>query len=151
LAANWQAEYEAIAELVAAAAIPYIDETGGKVGKRTCYTWIFSTLLTVLFKCGVGRGKEVLTDVSGERFPSTGTAAPETPRPNRWMKAHPEHRRTEREEESREAQAGRRRTCAARRAVTTAPQTAVGPCRAAPLGVDCFQGHGYVTAVEKRL
>jgi hypothetical protein len=36
LAADWQGEYDAIAELVAAAAILYIDETGWKVGKRSC-------------------------------------------------------------------------------------------------------------------
>ena len=72
LAADWQAEYDAIAELVAAAAILYIDETGWKVGKKSCYTWIFSTLSTVFFKCGVGRGKEVLTDVLGEEFDGIG-------------------------------------------------------------------------------
>lgn len=71
-AADWEAEYEAIAELVAAAAILYIDETGWKVGRRSCYTWIFSTLSTVLFKCGVGRGKEVLTEVLGEQFAGIG-------------------------------------------------------------------------------
>jgi len=72
LAADWQIEYDAIAELVAAAAILYIDETGWKVGKRSCYTWIFSTLSTVLFKCGVGRGKAVLADVLGEQFDGIG-------------------------------------------------------------------------------
>lgn len=72
LAADWQVEYDAIAELVATAAVLYIDETGWKVGKRSCYTWIFSTLSTVLFKCGVGRGKMVLTDVLGERFEGVG-------------------------------------------------------------------------------
>lgn len=72
LAADWQAEYEAIAELVAAAAILYIDETGWKVGKRSCYTWIFSTFSTVFYKCGVGRGKAVLTEVLGERFAGIG-------------------------------------------------------------------------------
>jgi len=72
LAADWEAEYEAIAELVAAAAILYIDETGWKVSKRSCYTWIFSTLSTVLFRCGVGRGKDVLVDVLGEKFGGIG-------------------------------------------------------------------------------
>ena len=72
LAADWQIEYDAIAELVAAAAILYIDETGWRVGKRSCYTWIFSTLSTVLFKCGVGRGKAVLTEVLGEQFDGIG-------------------------------------------------------------------------------
>ena len=72
LAADWQIEYDAIAELVAAAAILYIDETGWKIGKRSCYTWIFSTLSTVLFKCGVGRGKVVLSEVLGEQFDGIG-------------------------------------------------------------------------------
>ena len=72
LAADWQIEYDAIAELVAAAAILYIDETGWKIGRRSCYTWIFSTLSTVLFRCGVGRGKKVLTEVLGERFDGIG-------------------------------------------------------------------------------
>ena len=65
-------EYDAIAELVASAAILYIDETGWKVGKRSCYTWIFSTLTTVLYKWGVGRGKVVLTEVLGEPFDGIG-------------------------------------------------------------------------------
>jgi hypothetical protein len=72
LAMDWQIEYEAIAELVASAAILYIDETGWKVGKRSCYTWIFSSLTTVLYKCGVGRGKVVLTEVLGEQFDGIG-------------------------------------------------------------------------------
>ena len=72
LAADWETEYEAIAELVAMAAILYVDETGWKVGTRSCYTWIFSTLSTVLFKCGVGRGKKVLTEVLGEQFEGIG-------------------------------------------------------------------------------
>ena len=43
LAADWEAEYDAIAELVAVAAVLYMDETGWKVGTRSCYKWIFST------------------------------------------------------------------------------------------------------------
>ena len=69
LATDWEIEYDAIAELIAAAAILYIDETGWKIGKRSCYTWIFSTLSTVFFKCGVGRGKIVLTEVLGNNLP----------------------------------------------------------------------------------
>jgi hypothetical protein len=72
LATDWQIEYEAIAELVATAAILYIDETGWRVGKRSCYTWIFSTLSTVFFQCGVGRSKAVLTEVLGEQFEGIG-------------------------------------------------------------------------------
>ena len=72
LAADWEIEYDAIAELIAAATILYVDETGWKIGKRSCYTWIFSTLSAVLFKCGVGRGKAVLTEVVGEQFGGIG-------------------------------------------------------------------------------
>jgi hypothetical protein len=72
LATDWQVEYETIAELVTAAAVLYIDETGWKVGKRSCYTWIFSTLSSVLYKCGVGRGKAVLVEVLGEQFEGIG-------------------------------------------------------------------------------
>lgn len=72
LATDWQVEYDAIAELIASATILYIDETGWKVGKRSCYTWIFSTLATVLYRCGVGRGKAVLTEVLGEQFDGIG-------------------------------------------------------------------------------
>jgi len=72
LATDWQMEYDTIAELIASAAILYIDETGWKVGKRSCYTWIFSTLSTVLYKCGVGRGKVVLTEILGEQFDGIG-------------------------------------------------------------------------------
>jgi transposase len=72
LATDWQVEYDAIAELIACAAVLYIDETGWKVGKRSCYTWIFSTLSTVLYKCGVGRGKVVLTEILGEQFDGIG-------------------------------------------------------------------------------
>ena len=43
------------------------------------------------------------------------TAALEALLPDRWVAAHPEHRLEQREEESREAQARRRRNRAARR------------------------------------
>jgi hypothetical protein len=72
LATDWQGEYDTIAEIIATAAVLYIDETGWKVGKKSCYTWIFSTLTTVLFKCGVGRGKAVLTELLGEQFAGIG-------------------------------------------------------------------------------
>ncbi len=52
-------------------------------------------------------------------IPPTGIVALETLLPDRWRQAHPEHRLTEREEESREAQARRRRKRVIRRAVAT--------------------------------
>ena len=48
--------------------IVYIDETGWKVGKKGCYTWIFSTAAHVLFRCGVSRKKTEATSVPGDFF-----------------------------------------------------------------------------------
>jgi len=61
-----------------------------------------------------------LTDVLRRlpAIPPTDTAALETLLPDRWVQAHTEHRLTERDEESREAQARCRRKRAARRAAT---------------------------------
>jgi hypothetical protein len=63
-----------------------------------------------------------LTDVL-RRLPTilpTDTAALERLLPDRWAQIHPEQRLTEREEESREAQARCRRKRAARRAAASA-------------------------------
>lgn len=72
LAADWNEQYDTIAELIALSIIVYIDETGWKVGKRSCYTWAFSTAMCVLFRCGVGRGKAEAEKVLGEFFAGIG-------------------------------------------------------------------------------
>ena len=72
LAADWDQQYDTIAELIALSMIVYIDETGWKVGKRSCYTWAFSTPMHVLFRCGVGRGKAEAEKVLGQFFPGIG-------------------------------------------------------------------------------
>jgi len=72
LAADWQEDFDALCQLVAVAAVLYIDETGWKVGKRACYTWIFTTLSHVVFLCGKGRGGEVLDTILPERFAGIG-------------------------------------------------------------------------------
>ena len=72
LAADWDQQYDAIAELIALSMIVYIDETGWKVGKRSCYTWAFSTAMHVLFRCGVGRGKAEAEKVLGQFFAGVG-------------------------------------------------------------------------------
>jgi len=72
LAADWNEQYDTIAELIALSIIVYIDETGWKVGKRSCYTWAFSTAMHVLFRCGVGRGKAEAKKVLGEFFAGIG-------------------------------------------------------------------------------
>ena len=72
LAKDWDEQYDTIAELIALQLIVYIDETGWKVGKKSCYTWVFSTALQVLFRCGVSRKKEEATAVLGESFAGIG-------------------------------------------------------------------------------
>jgi len=72
LADDWDEQYDAIAELIALSMIVYIDETGWKVGKRSCYTWAFSTAMHVLFRCGVGRGKIEAEKILGEYFAGIG-------------------------------------------------------------------------------
>jgi len=63
LARDWEQQHDTIAELIALQTIVYIDETGWKVGSKSCYTWIFSTSMHVLFRCGVSRKKTEATDV----------------------------------------------------------------------------------------
>jgi transposase len=72
LASDWNEQYDTIAELIALQMIVYIDETGWKVGKHSCYTWAFSTAMHVLFRCGVGRGKAEAEAVLGEAFAGIG-------------------------------------------------------------------------------
>ena len=72
LAADWDQQYDTIAELIALSMVVYIDETGWKVGKRSCYTWALSTATCVLFRCGVGRGKAEAEKVLGKLFCGIG-------------------------------------------------------------------------------
>ena len=72
LAADWDEQYDTIAELIALSMVVYIDETGWKVGKRSCYTWAFSTAMHVMFRCGVGRGKAEAEEVLGQFFAGVG-------------------------------------------------------------------------------
>ena len=72
LANDWESEYKEIATRIALASILYVDETAWRLGKKACYTWVFGTVADVYYRCGVGRGKEVLTEVLGEKFAGTG-------------------------------------------------------------------------------
>ena len=72
LAADWDEQYDTIAELIALQMIVYIDETGWKVGKKSCYTWVFSTTMHVLYRCGVSRRKEEVSKVLGDAFGGIG-------------------------------------------------------------------------------
>ena len=72
LANDWDEQYDTIAQLIALQMIVYIDETGWKVGDKSCYTWVFSTSMHVLYRCGVSRKKTEATDVLGETFGGIG-------------------------------------------------------------------------------
>lgn len=72
LAKDWSEQYDTISQLIALSMIVYIDETGWKIGKRSCYTWAFSTAMHVLFRCGVGREKSEAERVLGEHFAGIG-------------------------------------------------------------------------------
>lgn len=72
LATDWNEQYDMITELIALSLVVYIDETGWKVGKKSCYTWAFSTAMHVLFSCGVGRSKTEAEKVLGPLFAGIG-------------------------------------------------------------------------------
>lgn len=69
---DWREQYDMIGELIALSLIVYIDETAWKVGKRSCYTWVFSTSMFVLFRCGVGRDKSQAEEILGKFFSGIG-------------------------------------------------------------------------------
>lgn len=72
LSQDWAQQYDTIAELLALQLVIYIDETGWKVGERSCYTWAFSTAMHVLFRCGVGRGQGEAQVILGHQFGGIG-------------------------------------------------------------------------------
>lgn len=74
LATDWSEDYDAILTLIAYELIVYVDETGWKIGKHSCYTWIFTTARYVIFRCGVGRGKEEAQKVLGAKFGGIGVS-----------------------------------------------------------------------------
>jgi hypothetical protein len=72
LSHDWSLEYSELAEMITRASIIYIDETGWKIGKKSCYTWVFGTIAAIYYCCGVGRGQDVLQEVLGDHFFGTG-------------------------------------------------------------------------------
>ncbi len=74
LSSDWEQEYDTIAQLLAHQLVIYVDETGWQVGKQACYTWVFSTAMHVLFRCGVGRGKAEAQAILGGQFSGIGVS-----------------------------------------------------------------------------
>lgn len=60
LGKSWEKEFEKIADLIVLSTVVHIDESGWKIGKKNCYTWIFKSLLHTLLLYGEKRDEEVL-------------------------------------------------------------------------------------------
>jgi transposase len=52
LAKHWDAEYDILCDLIAHAAVVYMDETGWKVGEESCSLWAFASTLHRVFLFG---------------------------------------------------------------------------------------------------
>jgi hypothetical protein len=52
LAKHWEAEYDILCDLIAHAAVVYMDETGWKVGQESCSLWAFASTLHRVFLFG---------------------------------------------------------------------------------------------------
>lgn len=63
LARLWQTEFDALVELMALAAVVYMDETGWKVSAKHCYAWVFTTLTHTVLLYGRQRDASVLEEV----------------------------------------------------------------------------------------
>jgi len=74
LGEDWREQEEYIAQLIALQWLVYVDETGWRVDGQSCYTWVFSSALYVLLRCGVGRGKAEAIEVLGETFEGIGVS-----------------------------------------------------------------------------
>lgn len=60
LGKSWEQEFDTLADLIVLSMLLYIDETGWKIGKENCYTWIFRSLNHTLLLFGEKRDESVL-------------------------------------------------------------------------------------------
>lgn len=60
LGKSWEKELETLSDLIVLAMMVYIDETGWKIGKENCYTWIFRSLQHTVLLFGEKRDESVL-------------------------------------------------------------------------------------------
>ena len=60
LAQHWQTEYDTLCELVARAAVVYMDETGWKIGREGCSLWTFAAQLQRVFLFGCHKDADTL-------------------------------------------------------------------------------------------
>jgi hypothetical protein len=60
LAKQWQGEFERLCDLIAHAAVVYMDETGWKMGRQGCSLWTFASQLHRVFLFGCRKDQETL-------------------------------------------------------------------------------------------
>ncbi len=59
----WKPELDVLSELLAAATVVYLDETGWKVSARRCYAWVFTSLSHTVLLYGQTRDASVVDKV----------------------------------------------------------------------------------------
>jgi hypothetical protein len=73
LSKSWETEFDKIADLIILSMLVHIDESGWKIGKKNCYTWIFKSLSHTLLLYGEKRDEEVLDRILPRKlFKGTG-------------------------------------------------------------------------------
>lgn len=60
LARHWEGEFETLCDLVARAAVVYMDETGWKIGQEGCSLWVFASALQRVFLFGCSKDAKTL-------------------------------------------------------------------------------------------
>jgi hypothetical protein len=63
LAQHWEGEFDLLCDLLADAAIVYMDETGWKVGQEPCSLWAFASQLQRLFVFGCHKDEKTLNEI----------------------------------------------------------------------------------------
>jgi hypothetical protein len=60
LARHWEGEFETLCDLIAQAAVVYLDETGWKIGREGCSLWTFASQLQRVFLFGCRKDADTL-------------------------------------------------------------------------------------------
>ena len=75
LARHWEPEFETLCDLVARAAVVYMDETGWKIGQEGCSLWVFASALQRVFLFGCHKdGKTLDTILPEDIFEGVGVS-----------------------------------------------------------------------------
>jgi hypothetical protein len=68
LARHWEVEFETLCDLVARAAVVYMDETGWKIGREGCSLWVFASALQRVFLFGCHKDAKTLDTMLPENI-----------------------------------------------------------------------------------